>query len=64
MCIICSVRRVKWDGNYYRVGSVTFDYDISNAKSVKVISDVDLCIDIYGSGPYAIEYRPTIIDLR
>ncbi len=53
-----------WNGNYNRIGSVTFDYDISNAKSVQVISDVDLMLVNYGTGKYAIDYQPTIVDIR
>ena len=33
-------------------------------KSVQVISDVDLMLVNYGTGKYAIDYQPTIVDIR
>ena len=53
-----------WDGNYSRVGMATFDYNISNAKSIQIISDVDLKITSYGLGNTIVNYSPTTVVLR
>lgn len=53
-----------WDARYDRVGTTTFDYNIYNAKSVQIVSDVDLKITSNGLGNTIVNYSPTTVVLR